>query len=516
MELQSMSVPAATAECAELAQAPPRVADPCTIVIFGATGDLAKRKLAPALYNLRGDGLLGEPFAVVGVGRDALTRELYRQKIDRDLREFDPTPTDVARAEWLSRRASYLAGSFDDDATYRRLREHLAERTDGPANVLFYLATPPSLFEPIIERLASVGLTGETAGAWQRIIIEKPFGRDLGSARALNRSILAFLQEPQVYRIDHYLGKETVQNILALRFGNGIFEPIWNRRYIDHVQITVAETVGVEQRGGYYDASGALRDMVQNHLFQLLAVTTMEPPASFLAEPVRNERLKLLQAVRPFTEESARREVVRGQYGPGEIAGRQVPAYRTEPNVASDSRTESYVALKVLVDNWRWAEVPFYLRTGKRLQSRATEIAIQFKRAPLALFRDTPGECTQPNRLVLRIQPREGIALQFEAKVPGPRVQLGSVKMDFCYAEYFKQTPSTGYETLLYDCMIGDATLFHRADIVETGWDIVAPVLDRWQTDVTPPSEYTAGSWGPADADALLLRDGRAWHDPLA
>lgn len=516
MEVQSTSMPTSTTGCVELAQAPAEVADPCTMVIFGATGDLAMRKLAPALYNLKGEGLLGEAFAVVGVGRDGLTRERYQQKIDRDLREFGPKPTDVARAEWLLQRASYLAGSFDDDATYRRLREHLAERTDAPANVLFYLATPPSLFEPIIERLASVGLTDESAGAWRRVIIEKPFGRDLESARALNRRVLAVLQEPQVYRIDHYLGKETVQNIIALRFGNGIFEPIWNRRYIDHVQITVAETVGVEQRGGYYDASGALRDMVQNHLFQLLAVTTMEPPASFLPEQVRDERLKLLHAVRRFTEESARRDVLRGQYAAGEVAGRQVPAYRAEPNVASDSGTESYVALKVLVDNWRWAEVPFYLRTGKRLPSRVTEIAIQFKRAPLALFRETPVECAQPNLLILRIQPREGIALQFEAKVPGPRVQLGTVKMDFCYADYFGQSPSTGYETLLYDCMTGDATLFHRADIVEVGWDIVAPVLDMWQTGVAPASAYAAGTWGPADAEALLLRDGRAWHDPLA
>ncbi len=516
MESKSMSVPAALTGCSEIAQPPPRVADPCTIVIFGATGDLAMRKLTPALYNLKTEGLLGDAFAMVGVGRDALAPEQYQQKVGRDLREFGPKPTDVAPAEWLSRRASYLSGTFDDEATYRRLREHLAERTDAPANVLFYLATPPGLFGPIVERLGSVGLADESRGGWRRVIIEKPFGKDLESARALNRSILAVLKEPQVYRIDHYLGKETVQNIIAFRFGNGIFEPIWNRRYVDHVQITVAETVGVEQRGGYYDASGALRDVVQNHLFQLLAVTTMEPPASFLAEPVRDERLKVLRAVRPFSAELVRRDVVRGQYGAGEIDGRQVPAYRLEPNVAPDSQTETYVALKVLVDNWRWAEVPFYLRTGKRLPSRATEIAIQFKRAPLALFRETPLACMQPNWLVLRIQPREGIALQFEAKVPGPGVQLGTVKMDFCYAEYFGQAPSTGYETLLYDCMIGDATLFHRADIVETGWEIVAPLLNTWQTGVAPVSEYSAGSWGPADADALLLRDGRAWHDPLA
>ena len=511
-----MGVPASLAGCAETVQAPPRAADPCAVVMFGASGDLAMRKLAPAFYNLKSEGLLSDRFAVVGVGRDAMTREVYQQKVKRDVRAFGPQPVDAGQAEWLSRRASYLTGSFDDEAAYRRLREHLAERPDAPANVLFYLATPPSLFGPIIERLASVGLFDESAGAWRRVIIEKPFGRDLESARALNRRILTVLQESQVYRIDHYLGKETVQNIMALRFGNGIFEPIWNRRYVDHVQITVAETVGVEQRGDYYDTSGALRDMVQNHLFQLLAVTTMEPPASFLAEPVRDERLKVLRAVRPFTEECARQDVVRRQYRAGQIAGGEVPAYRTEPKVASDSQTESYVGQKVLVDNWRWAEVPFYLRTGKRLPSRATEIAIQFKRAPLALFRDTPVECTQPNWLVLRIQPREGISLQFEAKVPGPRVQLGTVKMDFCYADYFGQSPSTGYETLLYDCMVGDATLFHRADIVEAGWDIVAPVLHAWEAGAAPVSEYAAGSWGPADADALLLRDGRAWHDPVA
>jgi glucose-6-phosphate 1-dehydrogenase len=516
VELKSMGVPAALAGCAERAQAPPRVADPCTVVMFGATGDLAMRKLVPAFYNLKKEGLLSDRFAIVGIGRNAMTHEVYQQKVDRDVRAFGPQPVDAGPAEWLSKGASYVSGGYDDEATYRRLYDHLTADGTGLKNVLFYLATPPSLFGPIVERLGSVGLLDESADAWRRVIIEKPFGRDLESARALNRRILTVLQESQIYRIDHYLGKETVQNIMAFRFGNGIFEPIWNRRYVDHVQITVAETVGVEQRGGYYDTSGALRDMVQNHLFQLLAVTTMEPPASFLAEPVRDERLKVLHAIRPFTEESAQRDVVRGQYGAGQIAGGPAPAYRTEPKVAPDSQTESYVGLKVLVDNWRWAEVPFYLRTGKRLPARATEIAIQFTRAPLALFRETPVECMQPNRLVLRIQPREGISLQFEAKVPGPRVQLGTVKMDFCYADYFGQSPTTGYETLLYDCMVGDATLFHRADIVEAGWAIVAPVLNAWQAGSAPLSEYAAGSWGPADADALLIRDDRAWHDPLA
>jgi glucose-6-phosphate 1-dehydrogenase len=303
---------------------------------------------------------------------------------------------------------------------------------------------------------------------------------------------------------------------MAFRFGNGIFEPIWNRRYIDHVQITVAETVGVEQRGGYYDKAGALRDMVQNHLFQLLAVTAMEPPISFRAEPVRNERLKVLEAVQRFSEETARHDVVRAQYAAGEIAAKSVPAYVREPMVAAGSPTETYAALKVLVDDWRWADVPFYLRTGKRLADRVTEIAIQFRHAPLALFRETPVDCVQPNWLVIRIQPREAISLQFEAKVPGPRVQLGTVKMDFCYAEHFGQAPSTGYETLLYDCMIGDATLFHRSDIVEAGWQIVEPVLDVWGESTSPPplATYRAGSWGPTEADALLTRDGHAWREP--
>ena len=502
------------AGCDEVAETPPRVADPCTMVIFGATGDLAGRKLIPALYNLKGTGLLGEPFAVVGVGRAAFSEEEYRKKVDHDLREFCPQPLDTRRANWISQHASYVGGrSFDDEATYRSLCEHLA--TLGPRNVLFYLATPPDLFGPIVERLCSVGLGEGSGNAWRRVVVEKPFGRDLESARALNHRLLSVLEEPQVYRIDHYLGKETVQNIMALRFGNGIFEPIWNRRYVDHVEITVAETVGVEQRGGYYDTSGALRDMVQNHLFQLLAVTAMEPPISFEAERVRDERLKVLHAVQPFTRESALHDVVRAQYRAGRMGGREVRGYLEEPKVAPDSRTESYVALKMLVNNWRWAEVPFYLRTGKRLPARATEIAVQFRRAPLALFQETPVACTQPNWLIIRIQPREGIALQFEAKVPGPRVQLGTVKMDFSYADYFGHAPSTGYETLLYDCMTGDTTLFHRADIVEAGWAIVEPVLRAWEDSAAPLSGYEAEAWGPPEADALLQRDDRAWHDPI-
>ena len=489
--------------------------EPATIVILGGAGDLAHRKLLPALYNLKTDGLLSEHFSLVGVGRDPMSPEHYRQKVQHDIERFGPSPVDVDRAAWIASRATYISGAYDSEHTYQRLRAQLLDGA-GPSSLLFYLATPPSLFEPIVARLGAAGLAQESSGSWRRVIIEKPFGRDLDSARDLNRNILSVLRESQVYRIDHYLGKETVQNIMALRFGNGIFEPLWNRSYINHVQITVAETVGVEQRGGYYDTSGALRDMVQNHLFQLLAVTTMEPPSSFNAEAVRDERLKVLEAVRPYTAEAATRDVVRGQYAAGALGGRDVPGYRGEPKVAPASQTESYAALKVLIDNWRWAEVPFYLRTGKRLPSRVTEIAVQFKGAPHALFRDTQIDRMHPNWLVLRIQPSEGIALHFEAKVPGPRVHLGTVKMNFSYADYFGQSPSTGYETLLYDCMIGDATLFHRADVVETGWDLVAPLQAAWaHAGAVPVESYRAGSWGPAGADALLRRDGRAWREPV-
>ncbi|MEW6320363.1 MAG: glucose-6-phosphate dehydrogenase [Acidobacteriota bacterium] len=513
MATSPLSLP--VAEGAPRADGKPRLADPCSVVLFGASGDLAMRKLLPALFNLRHEGFLNDHFALVGVGRDPMSPEQYRHKVAQDIARF-LAPVDQALVDWIACRATYVSGGYDDEATYARLRDVLA--ADGrPRSALFYLATPPALFEPIVERLGASGLAAEMPGVWRRVIVEKPFGHDLASARALNSRMRAVLAEQQIYRIDHYLGKETVQNILALRFGNGIFEPLWNRNYVNHVQITVAETVGVEQRGGYYDTSGALRDMLQNHLFQLLAVTTMEPPSSFQAEAVRDERLKVLEAVRPFGPSAAARDVVRGQYGPGESGGQAVPGYRQEPKVNPLSQTETFVALKVLIDNWRWAEVPFYLRTGKRLPTRVTEIAIQFKGAPHALFRDTPVERMHPNWLVLRLQPSEGISLQFEAKVPGPRVRLGTVKMDFSYADYFGRSPSTGYETLLYDCMIGDATLFHRADLVEAGWNLVSPIQAAWQAQAAPPVEpYFAGTWGPAAADELLRRDGRAWRVPDA
>ena len=492
---------------------PARVADSSVMVIFGATGDLAKRKLLPALYNLNGEHLLPERFSVVGLGKEQMSTDAYRDNVRADLQTFVPGASDRVRCEWLESRLTYLPADFDDPASYARLREVLQGTKDGdpntPENRLFYLATPPSLFAPIIERLGAAGLLTEDSG-WRRVVIEKPFGHDLASARALNRRLAALLGEHQVYRIDHYLGKETVQNILAFRFANGIFEPIWNRRYIDHIQITVAETVGVERRGGYYERAGALRDMVQNHLFQLLALTAMEPPISFAADVVRDERVKVLNAVHPLSPAEIAADVVRAQYAAsadGSCAG-----YRQEPAVAPDSHTETFVALKLHVENWRWADVPFYLRTGKRLPQRVSEIAVQFKRAPFVLFRDTPVEALEPNQLLLRIQPEEGIALRFEAKVPGPRVRLGTVKMDFNYADYFGTTPNTGYETLLYDVMIGDSTLFHRADSVEAGWSIVDPMLDAWAAGDEDLRFYPCGSWGPAEADALIQRDGRAWR----
>ena len=378
---------------------------------------------------------------------------------------------------------------------------------------IFYLAVASQLFGTIIERLGEAGLVEEKDGAWRRVIIEKPFGHDLASARALNAQILKVLSEPQIYRMDHFLGKETVQNIMVLRFANGIFEPIWNRDHIDHVQITVAETVGVERRAKFYEATGAMRDMVPNHVFQLVSLTAMEPPNSFDADAVRTEKYKVLEAIRPLDGDEARRDAVRGQYAAGTIDGAAVPAYRNESGVASDSMTDTYIAMQLGIDNWRWAGVPFYLRTGKRMTRRTTEIAIQFKQAPFALFRDTPVDILTPNVLVLQIQPDEGVSLQFGAKIPGPEIALGGVRMNFRYEDYFHTSPSTGYETLVYDCMIGDATLFNRADGVEAGWEVVQPVLDLWQNDKSVPlAPYAAGSAGPEAADNLLWRSGRKWR----
>jgi len=495
--------------------APARCSDSCAMVIFGAGGDLTKRKLIPALHNLALDNLLSRQFAVIGFATTAYDSESFRDRLRQDIREFSSRPIDGEIWEWLARRIYYVRGSFDDADAYQRLSATIAEASAEHGvhpNLFHYLAVAPSFFGTIVRRLDDAGLAKEASGQWRRVIVEKPFGRDLDSARALNTEIKQVLDERQIYRIDHYLGKETVQNLMVFRFGNGIFEPIWNRRYIDHVQITAAEAVGVERRGGYYETAGALRDMVPNHLSQLVSLTAMEPPFSFGADAVRDEQLKVLHALQPFTPEDLLSKTVRGQYGEGQHDGESVPAYRAEPRVAPDSRTETYAALKLTIDNWRWADVPFYLRTGKRMAKRCTEIAIQFRRAPFSLFRRAGADSPAQNRLVIRIQPDEGIALTFGAKLPGTLMRQGEVHMDFSYADHFGGPPSTGYERLLYDCMVGDQTLFQRADMVEAGWALIQPILDVWS--VLPARNfpnYAAGAWGPAAANELLARDGRAW-----
>lgn len=492
-------------------------ADPCVMVIFGAAGDLTKRKLVPALYNLAKEGLLSNDLAIIGVARREMSTEEFREKISRDIREYAASTFDPKLWQQIESRLHYVRGHFDEDSIYHQLQERLSlidaeQATRG--NYFYYLATAPEYFSPIVQKLHAAGLTQEQNGRWRRVIIEKPFGTSLDSARALNRDLAACLKEHQIYRIDHYLGKETVQNILVFRFSNGIFEPIWNRRYIDHAQITVAEDIGIELRGGYYDAAGALRDMVPNHIFQLISLTAMEPPISFEADAVRDEQAKILRAIQPMTPEEVLKRTVRGQYGEGVVKGKRVAGYRSEVKVASDSYIETFVALKVLIDNWRWSDVPFYLRTGKYLPRRVTEIAIQFKKAPFMLFRKTPIDRLTTNRLVIRLQPDEGITLRFGAKVPGPLMRLGPVDMDFKYADTFGCKPSTGYERLLYDCMTGDATLFQRADMVEAGWSVVAPILDVWEA--LPPRSfpnYAAGTWGPKEAGELMERDGRHWRN---
>ena len=493
-----------------------RPGDPCAMVIFGAGGDLTRRKLMPALYNLAAANLLSREFAVIGLAREAMTTDQFRDKFRQDIKEFTTCALDNDLTEWFVRRLYYMPGEFGDPNAYAQLRDLLdkVNKDHGcQGNYFYYMATAPTFFAPIVQQLGAANLVPDDSQQWRRIIVEKPFGRDLDSARKLNRELLKVVHEKQIYRIDHYLGKETVQNILAFRFANGIFEPIWNRRYIDHVQITVAETVGVEQRGGYYDQSGTLRDMVPNHILQLISLTAMEPPISFQADAVRDEQSKILHAIQPLNAEDVLSHAVRGQYGDGHDAETHMPAYRSEPSVNPDSATETFVAMKLHIDNWRWAGVPFYLRTGKRLPQRHTEIAIQFRRAPFVLFRDTPVESLAPNILVLNIQPEEGISLSFGAKFPGPIMRLGNVDMSFAYSDYFGSSPSTGYERLLHDCMIGDATLFQRADMVEAGWSVVAPVLDVW-TALRPRTfpNYPAGTWGPKEADDLLARDGRKWR----
>ena len=490
------------------------------MVIFGATGDLTKRKLFPALYNLAKEKFLPENFAIVGVGRQEMETEDFRRKIISELKEFVGDVTDKKLLDWFNDRTFYTGGDFDEDKKLfkdvKKLLGDVGKQFNIPPNYFYYLATPPSLFADVAGKISANGLGREDDGYWRRFIFEKPFGHDLESAKNLNTALLKILKENQIYRIDHYLGKETVQNILVFRFGNSIFEPIWNRNFIDHVQITVAEQLGVEQRGDYYEKAGALRDMIPNHIFQLITLTAMEPPVSFQADAVRDEQAKILQAIQPFTPEDVLHETVRGQYGAGEINGKKVIAYRSEENVAPASNTETFAALKLAIDNWRWADVPFYVRTGKHLPEKHSTIVIQFKRAPFILFRDTPIEKLTTNRIVIHIQPDEGITLHFGAKVPGPIVNMGAVDMDFNYLDHFGDTVSTGYERLLYDCMIGDATLFQRADMVEASWRIVSPILDVWTAiPARDFPNYEAGSWGPKDADELLESDGRKWKNSI-
>ncbi|HTS10758.1 MAG TPA: glucose-6-phosphate dehydrogenase [Candidatus Limnocylindrales bacterium] len=493
-------------------------ADPCAMVIFGAGGDLTKRKLMPALYNLATSKLLADQFAIIGISIEKFSDDDFRKQMTQDVRQFSEGSVDLSVWDSFAKRLYYVQGDFNDPQLYQKLGEALTrvekeQRTEG--NCLFYLATSPTFFPVVVKQLGAAGLTKEEGQRWRRVVIEKPFGHDLPSAVDLNHQIREVLEEKQIYRIDHYLGKETVQNILAFRFANGIFEPVWNRRYVDQVQVTVAEELGVEMRGGYYEKAGAMRDMVPNHILQLITLTAMEPPISFDADAVHDEQTKVLRAIQPLTPERVLEQAVRGQYGPGTINGKHVAGYRSEPNVAPDSNTPTFVAMAVHIDNWRWAGVPFYLRTGKRMEKRLTQIVIRFRRPPFVLFRKTSVDKIPPNELVLNIQPNEGICLSFEAKVPGPAVRLGAVNMDFQYSDYFGTTPSTGYETLLYDCMMGDPTLFQRADMVEAAWTVVQPILDVWKA--LPPRDfpnYAAGSWGPVQSQELLKKEGREWRDP--
>jgi glucose-6-phosphate 1-dehydrogenase len=493
-----------------------RMPDPACLVLFGATGDLAHRKVIPALYQLWRTNLLPHEFMLVGVGRRPYDDGSFRADLGSSLRSYSRVPVEEGPEREFLARIVYHQGDFADPAAFDRLATRLEaiDHEHGTrGNRLYYLATQPSVFTEVIAQLGRVGLDHEThAGGWRRIVIEKPFGRDLDSAVRLNREVLKVFREKQVYRIDHYLGKETVRNILVFRFGNTIFEPLWNRRYVDHVQITVAESIGVEARGAFYEPNGASRDVLQNHLMQLLSLVAMEPPATFEADALRDEKVKVLRAVTPPSPHDVRLNVVRGQYGPGWVAAEQVPGYRQEPNVDPGSETETFVAARLEIDDWRWAGVPFYVRTGKRLPKRSSEIAIQFRPVPHRLFTDSSND-PEPNLLALRIQPDEGILLRFGAKVPGLGIDLRAVNMDFTYGSAFSVDSPDAYETLILDALLGDASLFTRADEVEQAWGIVTPIIEAW-LDMPAPAfpNFDAGSWGPPEADELLARDGRRWR----
>src|SRR6266568_2939975 len=493
------------------------VAEPCTVVLFGASGDLAKRKVIPAMYDLATHNALGSRYAIVGFARTPMSEESFRTTLGEAAKTISEVgPIDPKQWDDFASNLFYCQGDYANQEAYAQLAKRLAELESSKnlgGNRLFYLSTPPEVYPDIVEQLGGAGLSRPASPlSWMRLIIEKPFGRDLASAKDLNQIVLNVLDERQVYRIDHYLGKDTVQNLLVLRFSNGIFEPLWNRNYVDHVQITASETLGVERRGGFYETAGALRDMIQSHVLQLTSLVAVEPPASFDATAVRNEKIKVLQSIRPFNLEMVAQNVVRGQYAAGPIGGKPVPGYRQEPNVSPQSRTETFVAMKLLIDNWRWAGVPFYLRTGKRLAKRSTEIMIQFRRAPHIVFREKDVE---PNRLILNIQPDEGISVSFGAKRPGTEMSIGNVTMNFCYREAFGEGTRSAYATLLNDCVRGDATLFDRGDSVEAAWSLVDPILDVWSAARTATvPQYSAGSWGPRESDLLLERDGRQWYNP--
>ena len=487
------------------AHAVTRRAGPCAIVIFGASGDLTRRKLLPSLCNLVANGLLAEDFSIVGVGRREWSDEDFQRQMRAAVSEFATPNVEAAAWNAFERRLRYCHGSYGDPETYRRLSTMLSEadsRHHTCGNALFYLSVPPASFGPIVQQLHANGLLKETPPVWRRVVIEKPFGHDLASARELNATLSSALAERQIFRIDHYLGKETAQNLLVFRLGNSMIEPVWNRTFIDHVEITAAETIGVEGRGVFYESAGAFRDMVQTHLLMLLALITMEPPASLAGEAVRNEKTKLLESIRIPRPDDVIRDTVRGQYGPGRVNSQSIAGYREEPGVSPDSTVETFATAKLWVDNWRWAGVPFHLRTGKRLARQVTEIVIRFKSPPLSLFGGTECSPLGPNLLVMHIQPEEGISLQMRAKMPGPTIQTRAVTLDFDYSQFGKLTPATGYEKLLYDCILGDATHFHRADMVEAAWKVADPIVGTW---ASRPREdlatYSPGTWGPPEVE---------------
>jgi glucose-6-phosphate 1-dehydrogenase len=491
----------------------------CIMVIFGASGDLTKRLLMPAIYNLECDGLLPAHFAIIGTAMDGWSTQDFRDRMTHEIKTFSTRKVfDQAAWDRLVKRLHYTPGKFDDKQAFAKLYElvgQLNSQLQADGNVLFYMATPPSVFGLISDNLDKAGF--KQFKGWKRIIVEKPFGTDLSSALQLNREILSYWDESQIFRIDHYLGKETVQNILAFRFSNEIFEPLWNKNHIDHIQFTVSEAVGVEGRGRYYDKSGVLRDMMQNHMFQMLAYLCMEPPSSFSSDAIRNEKAKVLQAVRVLKPEEVPLYTVRGQYGPGKKPdGTPTVGYRQEPDIKEvnpQSKTETFAAMRLAIDNWRWEGVPIYLRSGKALSKRGTEIVVQFKKAPLVIFRDTPIHHLASNRLIFHIQPDQAIELLFQAKHPGPTLWLQNVNMRFSYAEAFQASRATGYEVMLYSCMIGDATLFSRTDLVETAWRIAQPILDYWAAAPAEFPNYDAGTWGPKAAFELIGKDGRRWFE---